>query len=118
MKLTHYININHMVALCMTVFLVSCSPETMHPLDYSITKGKHGMFTPHPAFLELPQGDDSYSQGFRDGCNTFLGSVSEAGVRGHSFAYDVNRGIEDRDYYIGYRIASDICTYFSDVDPL
>lgn len=86
---------------------------------YRARGGHLSPWTPRPAFLSMPDGDDSYSQGFRDGCTTYLGAAGASGLRmAHGYAYDANRGIEDRDYYIGYRMGVDHCTYYVDIDPL
>ncbi len=38
--------------------------------------GKTSVFSPKPLFLRnLPQTDDNYSQGFRDGCYNFIGQT-------------------------------------------
>ena len=88
-------------------------------MNYPLTYGRHQMWTPEPMGMSgLPDGDDSYSQGFRDGCNVSLGIVGSGMLRAHGFAYDVNRGIEDRKYYRGYRLGNNYCMYYVDRDPL
>lgn len=111
-------NILKYLLLLVTINTLSGCYNPMDDSDYGITKGKHHFWTPAPPWLRIPEGDDSYSQGVRDGCNTFLETVGETGLKMHNFAYDVNRGIEDRDYYIGFRMGMDYCTYYVDVDPL
>lgn len=105
---------NYTIAIVVLVILSACAQ------DYSLTQGRHAFWTPEPLFMaNLPDGDDSYSQGFRDGCNTAIGSTGSAMLRSaHDIAFDVNRGIEDRDYYRGYRIGNNYCTYYVDSDPL
>ena len=72
-----------------------------------------------PAFLKLPQGDDSYSVGFRDGCDSSLGIVGGGTVAStNDFSMDANRGIEDRDYYEGYQMGANYCTYYLDPGPI
>ncbi len=106
------------LAVVMVIAVSACS-NPMNAFNYKQTYGRDTFWTPEPAFLDgIPEGDDSYSQGFRDGCNTFTGFVASGFPRGHDFAYDAERGIKDRDYYVGYRIGSDYCTYYSDYDPL
>lgn len=115
----HFSIKKQMIGLSLVVLLVGCSNPFSEAMDYGITGGRHMLMTAEPAFLDgLPDGDDSFSQGFRDGCNTTLGIVSFTGVRGLDFAYDVNRGIEDREYYRGYRLGSDYCVYYVDPEPL
>lgn len=105
------------------------------------TQGRHGMFTPAPVFLDTPKDFSisipefetleqtatregrqkrkaSYDQGFRDGCNTSLGITGSGLLRNHGFSYDVNRGIEDQEYYKGYRIGTIACVYYVDYDIL
>ena len=80
--------------------------------------GRHSMWTPKPLFLTMPEGDDSYSIGFRDGCNTMIGAIGSAMLRNHNVAYDPNRGLQDNEYYRGYAIGRSHCTYFIDNSPL
>lgn len=97
------------IALAVMAMLVSagCSSE------YT---GFHSTFTPAPMFIKLPEDDSEYGQGFRDGCNTALGITGSGFVRSaHGFHYDVNRGIESREYYRGYRTGTVACVYH--IDP-
>lgn len=83
--------------------------------------GRHGMMTPAPYRLEgIPQGDDSYSQGFRDGCNTAM-SVIGSGMLNSMYEdsyIDANRVVEDENYNQGKTLGFNYCTYHLDVDPL
>lgn len=68
----------------------------------------------------LPSDDSSYSQGLRDGCNTALGS-NGVGPMSASYAdmyMDVNRNVNDTDYYKGRTLGFNYCTYYTDPDPL
>ncbi len=88
----------------MCVMLAGCSMPSMHV---------------RPPFLKLPDGDDPYSTGFRDGCDSSFGIAAAGPVRTSSdFSYDANRGIEDKKYYDGYRMGSNYCLYFLDPGPL
>ncbi len=81
--------------------------------------GRHGLFTPKPFFMAgLPQGDDSYSIGMRDGCNTAVGTIGSSMLRNHELSLDVNRGIEDRQYYLGYNTGWNFCTFHLSAGPL
>lgn len=43
--------------------------------DTVAANGKPGIFSPRALFLRgLPQGEDNYSQGFRDGCYNAIGN--------------------------------------------
>lgn len=76
-------------------------------------------WAPRPAFLQgIPDDDSNYSQGVRDGCAQAMGSVGEGMPRIYGFAYDPNRGIEDREYYRGYVIGQNHCTYFINIEPI
>ncbi len=98
------------------LFVTSCSYMQQ---DYFKSKGRHSYFSGQPLFMaNLPQGDDSYSQGVRDGCNTAVGQIGSGYLRSFGMAYDPNRGLEDQDYYMGYRIGNNYCTYYLDPDPL
>lgn len=93
--------------------------------DYlSVERKNDGMtdfgntYSPRPFLLRnIPGGDDSYSTGFRDGCSTTI-NFGVGLVRSHPFAYDVTRGLKDKEYYAGYRAGTVYCVYYADVDPL
>lgn len=99
-----------MLSLLSSALLLSACADTYQNF------GRHSMWTPKPLMLTrgIPQGNDSYSIGFRDGCNTMLGVVGSAMLRMHGSDYDVNRGIEDKDYYLGVRMGQAYCTYGQD----
>lgn len=72
-----------------------------------------------PPFLKVPEGDDSYSVGFRDGCDSSLGMGGAGMVSAtNDFTYDANRGIEDKKYYEGYRSGANYCLFFLDSGPI
>ena len=78
--------------------------------------GRHGLFTPSPMFMNLPQDDSDYSQGFRDGCNQAISITGSGLMRMHGWQYDVNRGIENKDYYSGFRAGTSACVYYLDYE--
>lgn len=81
--------------------------------------GTMKMYAPGALMMRgLPEGDSSYDKGFRDGCHTAIGITGEALQRIHGFEYDVNRGIEDKEYYKGYRMGTVACVYYLDYDIL
>lgn len=83
--------------------------------------GREGMMTPRPYRLDgIPQGDDSYSQGFRDGCNTAMGVVGSGLLNSmyESSYIDANRVVSDEDYNQGKTLGFNYCTFHLDVDPL
>ena len=81
--------------------------------------GRHTTWTPTDIFMDnIPDGHDSYSQGFRDGCNTAYGNIGSGLLQSHAVGLDPNRGIEDQEYYLGYRMGYNYCTYYLDPDPL
>jgi hypothetical protein len=87
--------------------------------DYGLDGGRNSFWDPSSLFMSnMPQGDDDYSQGFRDGCNTAMGNTGSGYLRSHGFAYDVHRGLEDADYYRGYKIGNNYCTYYVNFSPL
>jgi hypothetical protein len=76
-------------------------------------------FNPRPFLMRnTPSGDDAYSQGWRDGCQSITGVVSEGFVRGNEFAYDAERGVYDNKYYKGWRDGLSYCNYYTDYDPI
>jgi hypothetical protein len=62
-------------------------------------------------------GYDSYSIGWRDGCNTYTGIIGEGLLRNYDYAMDNNRALKDKDYYLGFRVGQDYCTYYLDKEP-
>lgn len=94
----------HIFIIVIAAFTLSACAQT------HLNGGRMGMFTPRPMFLgKMPQGDDSFSVGIRHGCNTALGIVGSAMLRTHGWQYDVNKGIEDREYYRGVRLGTRYC---------
>ena len=104
------------IALISPLFLTGCMEFTTYWDD----AGRHHFLTPAPLFMpDLPDGDDSYSQGCRDGCHTALGVVGSGMVRAaHDFEMDVTRAIEDKMYYKGYKDCESYCVYYTDYNPL
>jgi hypothetical protein len=96
------------------MLLTSCE------LDLKKYYGREGMFTPRPDQLEkMPQGNDPYSKGVRDGCNTAMSVVGTgpmAGMYEDSY-YDFEKTLKDSDYYRGRTTGFNYCTYYQDVDP-
>ncbi len=79
--------------------------------------GRWSTWTPRPYQMRnIPQGDDSYSLGFRDGCNTGIGLVGSAMLQNHDFSYDAARALEDKDYAQGFRAGQGYCVGY--VDPV
>ncbi len=105
------LQLNILVAVTALLWLAGCT-------DTYQNYGKHGFWTAKPMFLSMPEGDDSYSIGFRDGCNTMIGAIGSGFLRGHEVAYDPNRGLQDAEYYRGYAFGRSHCTYFQDSGPL
>jgi len=96
-------------------FLASCSN------DLKEYHGRHGTFTPAPFSIgQMPQGDDDYSQGFRDGCNTGH-SIIGTGMMSSTYDatyYNTEKSVTSNDYYKGRNIGFNYCTYYNDVNPL
>lgn len=85
--------------------------------------GKQSLMTPTPFFLNpsfrnFADDDSDYSDGFRHGCNTALGIMGTGMLRFHGFEYDVNRGIENKNYYRGYKTGMSACTYHVDTGSI
>lgn len=82
--------------------------------------GRHGMLTPEPAGLaDMPQGDDDYSQGFRDGCNTAI-SITGSGFLStyDPIFYDFDKSLSSPEYYRGRTVGKNYCMYYVDNNPL
>jgi len=81
--------------------------------------GRHSVMTPSPLFLNpflanFADDESDFSYGTRHGCNTALGIMGTGLLRMHGFEYGVNRGIENKNYYMGYRTGMSACTYYVD----
>jgi len=107
------------LVIFMSFFLADCGFMTESYGLFMDDEGRRGLFTPRPFQMRgIPQGDDSYSRGFRDGCNISIGMIGSGLHRMDGFGYDPNRGIEDKDYYLGYRTGDFYCAYYLDSDPI
>ena len=69
-------------------------------------------FVPNPFLLKsLPQGNDSFSQGFRDGCYNFIGQMGYGIMRFHNVPVQVGY-IYDNLYRQGYEHGDRHCSVF------
>ena len=64
----------------------------------------------------LPDGDDDYSRGFRDGCQSVLGVVSQGLVRNIPHRYDGWKLTSNKFYSTGFLDGEEHCTYLYDWD--
>lgn len=80
--------------------------------------GKLTRFTPQALYVTTPGDDSEFTVGFRHGCNTALGIMGSGMLRFHGFEYDINRGIENQEYYRGYRAGTDACVYHVDTGSI
>jgi len=72
-------------------------------------------FAPTPMFMRnIPDGNDSYSKGFRDGCNTYLGIIGVGPVQLHGYEIDNTQVLEDATYNKGISDGRQYCTHFLD----
>ncbi len=79
---------------------------------------KFGMFSPMPFYLRgIPDGNDSFSEGWRDGCNTYMGFTGSGLLQMRGFTYDIERSLKDKPYAAGYREGANICMYYNDTRP-
>jgi hypothetical protein len=102
--------------LTLGFLLSACGNDRLDYFD-----GRHGMWTPKPMYFgDLPMGDDDYSQGFRDGCNSALGTMTQGFMRSSfdDVYMDVNRNIAKDEYNKGWNQGHNYCTQFSDTDPI
>lgn len=101
-------------ALCLIFICASCKT------DLKEYYGRHGTFTPAPMYFEgMPEGDDEYSQGFRDGCNTAFRTVGTGllSVMYDDTYYDFDKILDSDDYYKGMSLGMSYCTNHLDTDP-
>ena len=76
---------------------------------------KGGIFKPSALFLRnLPQGDDPYSTGFRDGCETFMGIVGTGTLRLLPVKIDGYKLTGNKYYARGFSDGSTHCTFYFD----
>lgn len=66
----------------------------------------------------MPTGSDDYSRGVRDGCNTYTGIIGNGMLQWHGHYADPQSIQESDDYYEGYRMGANYCTYHLDPEPL
>ena len=69
-------------------------------------------FQPRPLFMKMIDDPSPWGQGWRDGCQGVIGIPGDGALRFNDLQYDVNRGIEDKEYYAGFRAGSDTCVYY------
>ena len=74
-------------------------------------------FKPRPYMMRgVPDGNDDYSLGFRDGCKSALGIIGQGGVRSVSNEYNGWKLTSNRLYAAGFLDGEEHCTYFYDWD--
>ncbi len=82
--------------------------------------GREGDLTMRPSYMgDMPNGDDPYSQGVRDGCNTAIATIG-TGPMAASYDpmyYDFDKSITDSEYYKGRTTGFNYCTFYQDPDP-
>ncbi len=98
------------LTLAFAFMLVGCSND---PRSAFIPFSAIGQtFSPKPMYMRgLPEGDDSYSVGFRDGCDTYLGIQGVGLMQFKTFKQDTLRTINDQYYAQGYEDGRNHCTY-------
>lgn len=86
------------IYLIITVLTLS---SCMNPID---SAGNLSVFAPKPIFLRnLPQGNDSYSVGFRQGCYNMIGQTGQGMMRMYDSPYDAVDYLNDDLYNQGYK---------------
>ena len=79
---------------------------------------KFGTLSPMPMQMRnIPEGQDSFSVGWRDGCNSYLGFAGSGLVQMRDFTYDINRSLQDKPYASGFREGASLCMYYTDTRP-
>ena len=98
------------IITCCFLFLGSCVKEM-----WTMPKSWNWGFRPRPYMARgLPDGDDDYSMGFRDGCKSVLASVAEGAVRSIKSAYDGWLLTSNSFYASGFVDGEEHCTYIYD----
>ena len=103
-------------AFMVVVLLSGCS--VMPDMSEVFSPREFGQSSPMPAYLRnIPEGKDSFSVGWRDGCNTYLGFTGSGLVQMRGFTYDINRSLTDKEYTSGFREGANLCMYYTDTRP-
>lgn len=83
-----------------------------------VSPTKFSTFSPMPFYLrDIPDGKDSFSVGWRDGCNTYMGFAGSGLVQMRGFTYDIERSLKDKQYAAGFREGANLCLYYTDTRP-
>lgn len=83
---------------------------------YSVPESWDWGWKPRPYLMRgVPDGDDSYTEGFRDGCSTALSVVAQGLLRStNAPRYDGWRLTSDAFYSAGFVDGDEHCTYLYD----
>lgn len=105
------------ITICLiAIFFISGCANQLGIIRQGLQK-ENSILSPGPLLLHnLPQGDDSYSQGYRDGCETFVGIVGTGVLRMLPSTIDGWRLTSDSVYARGFSDASSHCTFYLDWD--
>jgi hypothetical protein len=80
---------------------------------------KAGIFTPNPPFLKnLPQGDDSFSLGFREGCYNAIGQEGYGMMRMFDKPVNYDMASTEKLYVDGYRHGDRYCSAYVNKDMI
>ena len=112
MKSLLKINLTHKLAggALALLLLSSCSGNI--PVFRDPNLPTDTILTPRPMLIRnLPKGDDSYSEGFRDGCNTMFGIVGTGYLRTLKINVNGYRMVEDKVYTRGWSDGATYCTF-------
>lgn len=102
--------------LFVLIALAGCTPSKMFNVKTAMTPDTN-LLAPGRLFMRgLPQGSDSYSQGIRDGCETFMGIVGSGALRLLPSKIDGFRLTEDPAYARGFVDGQTYCTHYMDWD--
>jgi len=92
---------NTILSILMLLVLSACGPDSIFSLG--------------PPFMRhLPDGNDSFSIGFRDGCNTYMGIIGTGPLQLKTYQVDNMRALEDDQYNKGFNNGRNYCTYYLD----
>jgi hypothetical protein len=102
------------VIIAMTFFVIGgCSSDHILTAE----DGRWSLASPRPLYLRnIPDGDDSYSSGFRAGCNDSMGISGYGAMQLYEWKlgssllspveytqqYNANRALEDSQYSLGF----------------
>lgn len=107
-----------MILMVILMALYGCKNQNAYESFMWNPDPENDMVAPHPLFLRnLPSTNDSYGQGFHDGCYTYIGIAGEGFNRFYPFKMDLERSLQDHMYRRGMEDGRGHCMFYMDNAP-